>query len=116
MTPRRLLTRLQHWPRRFSALLMLVLQVGVGVSPLLDHDGRVPARHMEQRGNRHPSAHNERTCVVCAVRAVQTPAASSDAVPPIHHRRAVLAVAYVDVAPARDPPAGNSSRAPPILS
>jgi hypothetical protein len=95
---------------------MLVLQVAVGVAPVLDHDGRVPKSHVEQKGGSHPRVHNERTCVVCAVRALQAPAIASDTPPVPHDPRARIETAFTDVSPARAPPASNSSRAPPLLS
>lgn len=116
MTAARLLTRIRHWPLRIAALLMMVLQVGVVVEPLTDHDGRVPAGHAEQRGHRHQRAHNERTCIVCGVRALQSPSPSVATPPIVRASRARTETAYVDVAPARDPPTANSSRAPPALS
>lgn len=116
MTHRRFLTALRHWHLRVAAVLVLVLQVGVVIEPLADHDGRVPAGHMEHRGHRHPRAHNERTCIVCGVRALQTPTPAVATPPIMRSRRARVETAYVNVAPARDPPAANSSRAPPPLS
>ena len=116
MSPRPLLHRLRHWPIRFAALVTLLLQVGVGISPLLDHDGRIPASHAEQRGNRHPKAHNERTCVVCAVRALQAPVVTDNPAPLLTHRRPRIAVTERTVVASRDPPASNASRAPPRLS
>ncbi len=116
MTASRLLTQFRQWPLRIAALLMLVLQVGIVVEPLTDHDGRVPASHVEHRGHRHPKAHNERTCIVCGVRSLQSPSPVVATAPVIRSTRTRVETAYVDVAPARGPPASNSSRAPPVLS
>ena len=116
MAHRRFLTALRHWHVRFAAVLVLVLQLGVVVEPLTDHDGRVPASHVEHRGRRHPRAHNERTCIVCAVRALQSPPSAVATPPVVRSTRTRIETAYVNVAPARDPPAANSSRAPPPLS
>jgi hypothetical protein len=110
------LTRRRAWPLRFAALLILVLQVGVGLTPLIDHDGRVPASHMEQRGNRHPKAHNERTCVICGVRALQSPVVTSEPAPLPILRREIAEIADREQIASRDPPASNASRAPPRLS
>ena len=112
----RFLTALRRWHARFVAVLMLVVQVSVVMEPLTDHDGRVPAGHVEHRGNRHPKAHNEQTCVICAVRALQSPASAVVTPPVLRSTRVRIETAFADVAPARDPPASNSSRAPPALS
>ena len=111
-----ILTQLRHWPRRVAALLMVALQMGIGISPLLDHDGRIPARHAEQRGNRHARAHNEQTCVVCAVRALQEPSRRIDPAPIPRVRQSRLEIEVADAPTSRDPPSANSSRAPPPLS
>lgn len=117
MSPRRFLPRLRRWSRCVAALLTLVLQVGVGASPLFDHDGRIPASHAERRGNRHPRQHNESTCVVCAVRALQARAVSTDPVPlPYHRRQPQPTITLADAPPSRDAPTSNASRAPPHLS
>jgi hypothetical protein len=116
MRSRPLLLRLRHWPLRFAALLMLVVQAGIGLSPLFDHDGRIAAPHAEQKGNRHPKAHNERTCVVCAVRALQAPAVIDDPAPLPVDRRTPVEIADREQSASRDPPPSNASRAPPRLS
>ena len=109
-------THRRAWPLRFAALLILVLQVGVGLTPLIDHDGRVPASHVEQRGNRHPRAHNERTCVICAVRALQAPVVTDDPAPLPTMRREMVEITDREQIASRDAPASNASRAPPRLS
>ena len=116
MARRRFLTTLRHWHLRFAAVLVLVLQVGVVVEPLTDHDGRIPAGHVEHRGHRHAKAHNERTCIVCGVRALQSPSPAVSTPPVVRSARSRIETAYVNVAPARGPPASNSTRAPPALS
>ena len=116
MAPRRLLPRLHRWSLRFAALLTLVLQVGVGVSPLLDHDGRIPRSHVERHGNRHPRAHNERTCVVCAVRVLQTPTERTHPAAIARQAHQRIETVFADAPASRDPPASNTSRAPPTLS
>ena len=116
MAPRRLLPRLHRWSLRLAALLTLVLQVGVGVSPLLDHDGRIPSAHAERHGSRHPRAHNERTCVVCAVRVLQTPTERTHPAPIARQVRKRIETVFAAAPASRDPPASNASRAPPPLS
>ena len=116
MFGRHLFPRLRSLTRRCAALLMLLLQVGVGISPVLDHDGRIPASHAEGRGSRHPKAHNERTCVVCAVRALQAPVILDTPAPRFTQNRACIDVAEHDVIASRDPPPFNATRAPPRLS
>lgn len=116
MRPRNLLLRLRPLTLRFAALLMLVVQGGVAISPLLDHDGRIATPHAEQRGHRHPTAHNERTCVVCAVRALQAPAVIDEPAPLPVQRRTPVEIADRQLSASRDPPPSNASRAPPSLS
>ena len=118
MSPRRrLIPRLRRWSRCLAALLTLVLQVGVGAAPLLDHDGRIPASHAEHRGHRHPRQHNERSCVICGVHAMQARTVSTDPAPlPTHGRQSLATTMFTGVPAARDAPASNSSRAPPQLS
>ena len=110
------LFRLRHWPRRLAALLMLVVQSGVALAPVLDHDGRIAGPHAEQRGNRHPRQHNERTCVVCAVRALQAPVVRDDPAPLPLESRTPVEFADREESASRDPPPSNASRAPPLLS
>lgn len=116
MKLRHLLRKAIHWQRRSTALLMLVLQVGVALAPLAERGSRQSVTHAEQRGTRHARMHNESTCAICAVRSMQARATTSDQAPPPRDVPQRFAVAIVDVPASRDPPATNTSRAPPRLS
>lgn len=116
MKLRRILSRVIKWQRRSVALLMLVLQVGVALAPLAERSSRQTITHAEQRGTRHARMHNESACAICAVRSMQATVAAIDDVPPPRDVPRRLAVAIIDVPASRDPPAANTSRAPPRLS
>ena len=116
MQLRRLLGRLTHWQRRSAALLVLVLQAALALSPLTEHADRRTVTHAEQRGTRHAPTHNETTCTVCAVRALQATATARQDVATLHEVRAHVATVYRAVFATRDPPASNGPRAPPPLS
>ena len=110
-----LLRRTRHWQRRCSALLMLVLQVGVAAAPLAERESGQRVSHAEQPGTRHAPMHNESACVVCAVRSLRAVASQAAMALPLGAAPQRTPVAYVDVLTSRDPPSSNSSRAPPRL-
>ena len=108
--------RLTHWQRRSAALLVLVLQAALALSPLTEHADRRTVTHAEQRGTRHAPTHNETTCTVCAVRALQATAAARQDAPTLREVREQVATVYGEVFATRDPPTSNGPRAPPPLS
>lgn len=112
----RLPNRAQPWPRRLLALLMLVLQVGVAMSPLVERADRRSAAHAEQRGTRHARTHNEETCAICGVRSLQATVAQAEAPATFRDVPRRIETAYRGVQLSRDPPPSNTSRAPPTLS
>jgi hypothetical protein len=116
MDIRAALRRVELWPRRSLALLMLVLQVGIAIAPLAERDGRRTVTHAEQRGTRHTRAHNEETCALCAVRSLQAHIVRAHPAPTFRDVPRRLEIAYVGVVTSRDPPTVNGSRAPPPLS
>jgi hypothetical protein len=116
MVLRSFFRRIPHWQRRFMAVLVFMLQAGVALTPLVHHDGRRPTAHTERRGNQHSAAHNEQTCIVCAVRVAQARVADRVALPAAERALPAMAIAYVGAVAPRAPPTSNSSRAPPVLS
>ena len=109
-----LLRRVQAWPRRLAALVLLAMQAGVAASALVEFrsESRLSA-HAEQDGTRHSGLHNEATCVLCAVRSLQAAAPLQTA-----HASAVGAHIGVTAGPTATAPRpeslrANLSRAPP---
>lgn len=71
--------------------------------------------HVEEQGSRHLFAHDEATCIVCAVRTMVggVPTAPTSLV--AASARGVIEVAYAVVVPPAGPALDNQSRAPPVL-
>ncbi len=116
MTLHRLLRRVAHWQRHSTALLMLLVQVGVAIAPLVERDGRQAVNHAEQRGTRHARMHNESTCAVCSVRSLQASVSATQGTTAVHGAPRHMPIAFVGIVTVRDPPTSNTSRAPPSLS
>ncbi len=103
------------WPRRLTALLALVLQVGVVLAPLGERGARQTVTHAEQRGTRHARMHNESTCALCAAGSLQTAMAAPPPPPVLLELPAQVARIALQVPASRDPPSANTTRAPPRL-
>lgn len=115
MRPRLALHRASSM-RRVAATFVLLLQAAVVVSAVVEPPAQRPlVAHMEQPGARHVGLHNEATCLVCAVRAMQAaPAASDDLTTRASRAAGVEPAAGVQVEDSRAV-LTNRSRAPPSL-
>lgn len=102
--------------RRVAATAVLLLQTAVVLSAVVEPPAQAPlVTHMEQPGARHVGLHNEDTCLMCAVRAMQaTPAAPADLAATSARAGGVEPGAAVRVEDSRAIPT-NRSRAPPSL-
>jgi hypothetical protein len=108
--------RTSFWQRRVSALLMLVLQLGMVLAPMAEHEGRRTVTHVEQQGTRHAQLHNEATCALCAVRSLQAAVLQVPHVITVAIATERLVSVPATALASRDPPPSNASRAPPRLS
>jgi hypothetical protein len=77
MVPARLRHRIGQWLSTTTAMVALVAQLGVSLSPLGEGVPRGKATvsagaHVETGGTSAHYAHNEATCAVCQARSVQT--------------------------------------------
>ena len=102
------------WIKRLPIVGLLLIQVGVAASPLLEpHHGSLVG-HVEQDGATHRFVvHNEATCAVCAVRLLHASAPDQSPVPLMVVHAHFVATGHLVAAPSREQDPTNPSRAPP---
>lgn len=93
----------------------MALQVVIAVSPVLERQNETRLdTHMEDWGSRHLFAHDEATCVGCAVRSTAARTPTQPATWLTVTTRSFMVDAYSPLGSTVDSSAENPPRAPPV--
>lgn len=102
--------------RRVATAALLLLQVMVAFSPVVERQGTIrQVTHAHDQQRHHGLTHDDTNCAVCAARTQVAEAAELPAVAMVAEPPRAPAVADLPAAPPREPRGANPSRAPPVL-
>jgi hypothetical protein len=100
--------------RRLTASLLILVQLVVALSPIIDGRlGQGAGMHVESTGLTRHYAHEEATCPTCAAQSIHAPAIVPPRLPRPLQTEAPVTRARNDLAPSVDLHPGHLSRAPP---